>query len=189
MTENKRRIIIGITGASGAIMGCRLLEIMKEFPQVETHLVMTSSALLTLRSETDIPAQRLQSLADCTYDIDDFTAAIASGSFITDGMIIIPCSMKTLAGIANGFSDNLLLRAADVCLKEGRPLILSPRESPLSLIHLKNLLACKEAGAYIVPPMLTFYSGAGTTDEQILAHLGTVLRHFGLRPKNYKSWK
>ena len=189
MTEQKKRIIIGITGASGVIMGCRLLEIMKEFPQVETHLVLTNSALITLQNETEVTIDRLLSLADVTYDIDDFTAAIASGSFVTDGMIVIPCSMKTLAGIANGFSENLLLRAADVCLKEGRPLVLSPREAPLSLIHLKNLLACKEAGAAIVPPILTFYRGAATVDEQIIAHLGTILRHFGLKPKDYKPWK
>ena len=189
MNDNKRRIIIGITGASGVIMGCRLLEVMKEFPHVETHLVMTNSALITLRSETDIPIDRLLSLADFTYDIDDFTAAIASGSFITDGMIVLPCSMKTLAGIANGFSDNLLLRAADVCLKEGRTLVLSPREAPLSLIHLKNLLACKEAGAAIIPPMLTFYQDADTAGDQITAHLGTVLRQFCLKPKGYKPWK
>ena len=189
MSDNKRRIIIGITGASGVIMGCRLLEVMKEFPHVEIHLVMTNSALITLRSETDIPIDRLLSLADFTYDIDDFTAAIASGSFITDGMIVLPCSMKTLAGIANGFSANLLLRAADVCLKEGRTLVLSPREAPLSLIHLKNLLACKEAGAAIIPPMLTFYQEADTAEDQIIAHLGTVLRQFGLKPKGYKPWK
>lgn len=188
MTD-KKKIIIGITGASGVIMGFRLLETMKEFPHIETHLVMTPSALITLENETDISAGRLRSLADFCYDIDDFTAPIASGSFVTDGMIIIPCSMKTLAGIANGFSDNLLLRAADVCLKEERTLVLSPRESPLSLVHLKNLLSCKEAGASIVPPMLTFYGGAATADQQITAHLGTLLRRFGLTPKEYKPWK
>lgn len=189
MTDEKKRIIIGITGASGIIMGCRLLETLKEFPRIEAHLVMTDSALLTLRSETDLTVENLRSLAAFSYDIHDFTAPIASGSFVTDGMIIIPCSMKTLAGIANGFSGNLLLRAADVCLKEGRPLLLSPRESPLSLIHLKNLLACKEAGASIVPPMLTFYSGAATTGQQITAHLGALLRQLGLTPKEYKPWK
>lgn len=189
MTDEKKRMIIGLTGASGVIMGYRLLETLKEFPQIETHLVMTNSAALTLRSETDLTADDLRALADFSYDVADFTAPIASGSFVTAGMIVLPCSMKTLAGIANGFSDNLLLRAADVCLKESRPLLLSPRESPLSLIHLKNLLACKEAGASIVPPVLTFYSGAATTEQQITAHLGTLLRQFGLTPREYKPWK
>ena len=156
--ENRgiKRIIVGISGASGVWMGLRLLEILKARPDVETHLVLTDGAEANFRQETETTAEAARELADVTYDADDLGAAIASGTFPTDGMIVVPCSMKTLAGIVTGYSENLLLRAADVTLKEQRPLVLVPRETPLSRIHLRNLLTAAEVGCTIVPPMLSF---------------------------------
>lgn len=152
-----QRLIIGISGASGVIYGIRLLEILRDVPAVETHLVMTAAAAQTIGLETDYKAADVSALADVAYRPRDIAAAIASGSFRTAGMIVAPCSMKTLSGIAYSFSDNLLLRAADVVLKDRRRLILVPRETPLHTGHLKALLRAAEIGAIIAPPMPAFY--------------------------------
>ena len=185
---NKKRIIIGISGASGVIMGVELLRELKNRADMETHLVMTHGAINTLRLETDLSADYVGGLADFRYDAGDLAADIASGSFETCGMIIMPCSMKSVAGIACGYSDNLLLRAADVCLKEKRKLILVPRESPLSAIHLKNLRAAAKAGAIIAPPMLTFYNHADTIEKQIQHIIGKALMQFNITTDSFTPW-
>ena len=186
--EKKRRIVVGISGASGAEMGVRLLEILRGVPDVETHLVVTDGAAEAMRREAGRMAGEARALADVSYDAHDLGAAIASGTFATAGMIVAPCSMKTLAGLVTGYSDNLLLRAADVTLKEARPLVLLPRETPLSRIHLKNLLAASEAGCTIVPPMLSFYSDATTLVAQVDQVLGKALRFVGVEFDGLREW-
>lgn len=187
--QRKKRIIVGISGASGVLMGLRLLEILKERPDVETHLVLTDGAEANFLQETETTAEAARALADVSYDADDLGAAIASGTFPVDGMIVVPCSMKTLAGLVTGYSENLLLRAADVTLKEGRPLVLVPRETPLSRIHLRNLLAAAEVGCTIVPPMLSFYGGQETLREQVGQVLGKALRFFGIAYDGLAVWQ
>ena len=183
-----KRLVIGISGASGVVMGYNLLRILSEMEGVETHLVMTSGAERTFAHETGIAAEQVRAFADAVYDCADLGAAISSGSFRTDGMIVIPCSMKTVAGIASGFSDNLLLRAADVCLKEQRKLVLVPREMPLSGIHLRNLKELSGCGAVILPPVLTFYNGADTVEKQILHILGKILMQFDIKLPEFRPW-
>jgi flavin prenyltransferase len=170
-----KRVIVGISGASGVIYGIRLLETLRDVPEVETHLVISSAAAITIGLETDVTAEQVAALADVTYRFKDIAAAISSGSFKTDGMVVIPCSMKTLAGIAYSFSDNLLLRAADVALKDRRPLILAPRETPLHLGHLRLMTQVCELGAIIVPPMPAFYHRPKTIDDLINQTVNRVL--------------
>ncbi len=183
------RIIIGVSGASGVIMSKKLIETLKAETQCEIHLVVTDSARHTWDLESSEGISALYKLADVNYDPDDMAASISSGSFVTDGMIVLPCSMKTLAGIVCGYADNLLLRAADVCLKEGRKLVLCPRETPLGKVHLRNMYEASQLGCSIVPPMLTFYSGAETMDEQINHVVGKILLQFGITAKNFKQWE
>ena len=183
------RLIVGISGASGVIMGRRLLETLRASADAEIHLIVTEAAERTWALECDKPIRELYDLADVVYDNHDLAAAVASGSFRTDGMIVLPCSMKTLAGIASGYAENLLLRAADVCLKEGRRLVICPREMPLGRIHLRNLTLAAEAGAAIVPPMLTFYNRPTTVDEQIDHVIGKILLQFGIVPDHFRAWE
>ncbi len=163
----KRRFIIGISGASGVIYAIRLLELLQTVEDVETHLVMSVAAAQTIGLETDFTAPQVEALADVSYRFRDIAAAISSGSFKTDGMIVLPCSMKTLAGIAYSFSDNLLLRAADVVLKDRRKLIVVPRETPLHLGHLRTMTRAAEIGAIIVPALPAFYHRPKTIDDII----------------------
>ena len=181
------RIIVGVSGASGVVMAKYLLEALREAKR-ETHLVMTPSARETWAYEAGAPVEELFSLADAVYAPDDMAAVISSGSFVTDGMIVMPCSMKTLAGIVSGYADNLLLRAADVCLKEGRRLVLCPRETPLSRVHLRNLLSASELGCMIVPPMLTFYNSPQTLEDQIRHVVGKALLPFGVQTPGFRPW-
>lgn len=174
------RIIVGISGASGVLMGYRLMEALRAVPDMEIHLIMTDGAALTFGMETTIPLSEIKSLADVVHDNRNLAATISSGSFKTDGMIIMPCSMKTMAGIASGYAENLLLRAADVCLKEGRKVVVVPREMPLNRIHLRNMNTLAEVGCAIVPPMLTFYNHADTLEEQIQHVIGKVLMQFDI---------
>lgn len=183
------KIIVGISGASGVIMGKRLLETLKAETDCEIHLVVSDSAQHTWALETQEDISELYELADVNYDPYDMAAAISSGSFVTEGMVILPCSMKTLAGIVSGYTDNLLLRAADVCLKENRRLVICPRETPLGKVHLRNMHEAAQLGCTVVPPMLTFYSGAQTLDEQIDHVVGKVLLQFGIVPQNFKQWE
>ena len=162
-----RRIIVGITGASGVIYGIRLLQVLADLPDVETHLVMSTAAAQTIGLETDYTAEQVMALADVTYRFRDIAAAISSGSFRTQGMVVLPCSMKTLAGIANSYSDNLLTRAADVVLKDRRRLVLMPRETPLHLGHVRLMQQVIEMGAVVAPPMPAFYHRPQTLDDII----------------------
>lgn len=181
------KIIIGISGGSGALLGIRLLEFLKE-TEYETHLVITTPAESIISHETDYSVGDVKKLAKESYDNSDFFAPFASGSFKTRGMVIIPCSMKTLAGVASGYSDNLILRAADVCLKERRKLVLVTREIPLSYIHIKNMSKVTKAGAIVVPPVISFYSKPKTVDDMIDFVLGKVLDVLGLENELYERW-
>lgn len=170
-----KKIIIGISGASGVIYGIRLLEVLRELDDVETHLVMSTAAATTIALETEKTPEQIMQLANVVYRFRDIAAAIASGSFKTDGMIVVPCSMKTLAGIANSFSDNLLLRAADVVLKDRRRLILVARETPLHLGHLRLMTQVTEMGAIVTPPMPAFYHKPQTIDDIVNQTVNRVL--------------
>lgn len=170
-----KKIIIGISGASGVIYGIRLLEILRDLDDVETHFVMSTAAATTIGLETEQTPEQIVQLADVVYRFRDIAAAIASGSFKTHGMIVAPCSMKTLAGIANSFSDNLLLRAADVVLKDRRRLILVARETPLHLGHLRLMTQVTEMGAIVAPPMPAFYHKPQTIDDIVNQTVNRVL--------------
>jgi 4-hydroxy-3-polyprenylbenzoate decarboxylase len=170
-----KRLIVGISGASGVIYGIRLLEVLRDVETVETHLVMSTAAGITASLETNYTTEQIKVLANKTYRFQDIAAAISSGSFKTAGMIVIPCSMKTLAGITYSFSDNLLLRAADVVLKDRRPLVIVPRETPLHLGHLRLMTQATEMGAIIVPPMPAFYHRPQTIDDIINQTVNRVL--------------
>ena len=163
--QSMKRILVGVSGASGAPITIRFLQRLQEEKDVETHLVMTHGAELTIEQETGYTIEQVKALADVVYDIQAIGDRPASGSFQLDAMIVVPCSMKTVAGIACGYSDNLLLRAADVTLKEARPLLLIARESPLSTIHLRNLQELSAMGVRIIPPMISFYQGFTTVEE------------------------
>lgn len=183
------RIIVGVSGATGVIMSYSLLKALRNIPGCEIHLVISEGAKRNWELETDIPISKLLELADVVHDNRNLAVSIASGSFVTDGMIVMPCSMKTLAGIACGFAENLLLRAADVCLKEGRRVVLVPREMPLGKVHLRNLKEAGDIGCTIVPPMLTFYNGPQTLDDQVNHIVGKVLMQFGLNYNQFQRWK
>ncbi|EHL29281.1 UbiX family flavin prenyltransferase [Legionella drancourtii] len=173
------RIIVGISGASGMIYGIRLLEMLRQ-ASIETHLIVSKSAQLTRKYETDLSLAELKALADVYHPWNDIGASIASGSFQTLGMIVAPCSMKTLAEIAHGISSNLLGRAADVTLKERRKLVLMPRESPLHLGHLQNMVSATQQGAIICPAMPAFYNKPRTIDDIIDYSVGRILDLFGI---------
>jgi 4-hydroxy-3-polyprenylbenzoate decarboxylase len=182
------RIIVGITGASGIILGVELLRVLARHPGCETHLVMTDAAQRTLAYETDLDPGQVTPLADYHHPIHDMAASISSGSYHTEGMIIIPCSMKTLAGIVTGYTDNLLLRAADVCLKERRRVVLVPRELPLSTVHLRNMVQAANDGCVIMPPMLTFYNRPDTIQHMINHLVGKILMTFGIESGDFVPW-
>jgi 4-hydroxy-3-polyprenylbenzoate decarboxylase len=160
-----KRLIVGVSGASGIVYGVRLLEVLRELAGVETHVVVSSAARRTLALETDYPADIFESSADRIYKNNDLAAAISSGSFKTVGMVVVPCAMKTLSGIANSYADSLLLRAADVVLKERRKLILVTREAPLHLGHLRLMTKVTEMGAVVMPPMPAFYHRPQTIQD------------------------
>ncbi|AKH88521.1 UbiX family flavin prenyltransferase [Edwardsiella tarda] len=170
-----KRLIIGISGASGVIYGIRLLEVLRSHPEVETHLVMSQAARQTLALETDRSLREVLALADVVHDVRDIAAAISSGSFKTAGMVILPCSIKTLSGIVHGYSDTLLIRAADVVLKERRPLVLCVRETPLHLGHLRMMTSAAELGAVIMPPVPAFYHRPQRIEEIIDQTVNRVL--------------
>jgi len=184
-----KRLIIGMSGASGLIYGIRFLEILKTVPEVETHLVLTTSAKLNIAIETDWQIADVKALADHTHSVKDMAASISSGSFRTDGMIVAPCSMKTLSGIVHSYADNLLVRAADVVLKEQRRLVLMPRESPLHVGHCELLLKACQLGAIIAPPMPALYNKPTSIDDLINHSVGRVLDLFDIDPGIVKRWK
>jgi len=181
------KVIVGITGATGAIYGVRLLERLRD-AGVETHLVISRWGARTLVHETPYSREQVEALAAITYPPGDMGAAISSGSFRTDGMIIAPCSAKTLAAIAHGFGDNLIHRAADVVLKERRRLVLLVREAPLSDIHLENMLKLSRMGAVMLPPLPAFYNHPRTIDDLVDHTVSRVLDQFGLETSGVERW-
>ncbi|WP_428248065.1 UbiX family flavin prenyltransferase [Ferrovibrio sp.] len=183
-----KRLIVGISGASGVIYGIRLLESLKD-SEIETHLVVTRAAEMTIAYETTYTAKDVKVLADKVYPLEDVGAAIASGSFQTLGMVVAPCSMKTLAEIATGVTGNLLTRAADVVLKERRRLVLVPRETPLHLGHLRNMVSVTEIGAIVAPPLPAFYAEPKTLDDLIDHSVGRVLDLFGIESGLVRRWQ
>ncbi|CAM6621914.1 UbiX family flavin prenyltransferase [Leclercia adecarboxylata] len=175
-----KRLIVGISGASGAIYGVRLLQVLRDVADVETHLVMSQAARQTLSLETDYSLRDVQALADVVHDARDIAASISSGSFKTTGMVILPCSIKTLSGIVNSYTDTLVTRAADVVLKERRPLVLCVRETPLHLGHLRLMTQAAELGAVIMPPVPAFYHRPQSLDEVINQTVNRVIDQFDI---------
>jgi 4-hydroxy-3-polyprenylbenzoate decarboxylase len=183
-----RRLIVGITGASGIIYGVRFIERLHERADTEVHLIMTDAARLTLAQETQCSPKELERKVAVVHNVRNLAAAVSSGSFRTSGMVIVPCSMNTLASIAYCQTSNLLTRAADVCLKERRPVILVARETPLHLGHLRAMVAAAEAGAIILPPVPAFYFGPKTIDDLIDHMIGKILDQLGWEHSLFKRW-
>ena len=183
------RLIIGMSGASGVIYGIRLLEVLSQAEQVETHLVLSNSAKLNIAIETDRNSKEVQDLADEVYSNKDIAARLASGSFKTDGMIVAPCAVKTLSAIANSYADSLLVRAADVVLKERRRLVLVPRETPLHTGHCELLLKASQMGAILAPPMPAHYTNPQTVDDLVDHHVGRLLDLFDLDSGLVQRWQ
>lgn len=187
---NKRRFVIGITGASAVLYGVRLLEVLKEIPEAETHLVMSRAAGITLRLESpEWTLDSVKALADVVYKEGDIAASIASGSFPVEAMVIIPASMKTVGQIANGTGENLICRAADVTIKERRTLLVVPREAPLHLGHLRNLTSLAELGAVIVPPMVAFYHRPTSVMDIVDHTVGKILDQLRVRHTLFAPWE
>lgn len=187
-SANRKRLVIGMSGASGAILGVELLKALRGHPEWETHLVISKGAMETIKQETQFTPVDVANLADNFYPVDDIGASIASGTFRTEGMVVVPCSMKTVAGIACGYSDNLLLRAADVTMKEGRKLVLVARECSLSVIHLRNMLSLAQDGVVIMPPMITFYNHPQSMEDLTRHIVGKILDRFGVELNGFKRW-
>ena len=175
-----KRLIVGISGASGAIYGVRLLQVLQSVPDIETHLIMSQAARQTLALETSLSLRDVQALADVVHDARDIAASVSSGSYRTSGMVILPCSIKTLSGIVHSYTDGLLTRAADVVLKERRPLVLCVRETPLHVGHLRLMTQAAELGAVIMPPMPAFYHQPATLNDVINQTVNRVLDQFNI---------
>lgn len=185
----KKRLAIGISGASGACLAVRLLEAMQDQKEWETHLVISGGAHRTIKHETKLPVEYVASLATRAYPLSDVGANLASGTFKVEGMVIVPCSMKTLAGVSQGYSDNLLLRAADVNIKERRKVVMVARETPLSPIHLRNMCELVNMGVTIMPPMLTYYNMPKTLDDMNTHIVGKIMSEFGLELRTFRRWE
>lgn len=181
------RIIVGISGATGSIYGIRLLEILNE-KKIETHLVISSTSKKIIQQETSYLVEDVKGLASCVYENEDLGASISSGSFLSEGMVMIPCSIKSLSGIANSFNENLLIRAADVTLKERRKLVLVVRETPLHLGHIELMLQASRMGAILLPPVPAFYFHPKTIDDLINHTVGKVLDLFGIDHHLFHRW-
>lgn len=188
MDEPQRRLVVGISGASGVILGIRLLELLHQ-TDIETHLIVSQAARATIAEETEWKISDVLALADITYNHRDIGATIASGSFNTMGMVVIPCSIKTLSAVANSYADDLLSRSADVTLKEGRPLLLVVREAPLHPGHLRLMNLAAEAGAVIFPPVPAFYTRPASVADLIDNMLGRILARMGIENEFYQKWK
>ena len=186
--KNKLKIVVGITGSSGVIYGIKLLYLLNKF-EIETHVVLSKWAEKNIEIETDENIAKIKKLATFEYKENDMAASISSGSFKTDGMIIIPCSMKTLASISNGYDDNLISRAASVTIKENRKLVIVPRETPLSQIHLSNMLKLAKIGVIILPAMPGFYHRPKTVNDLILHIVGKTLDQFDINNEVFKRWQ
>lgn len=175
-----QRLIIAITGATGVLYGYRILQELHKNPLWETHLILSAAALITADQEAGLRKSDFEALADVVHNVKDISASIASGSFLIDGMVVAPCSMKTLAAIAAGLSDNLITRAADVCLKQRRRLVLITRETPLNRIHLRNMTEVTDAGGIIFPPMAAFYAGIQSLEQMVDHSVGQVFDLFDI---------
>ncbi|AMK77371.1 MULTISPECIES: UbiX family flavin prenyltransferase [Methylomonas] len=187
--SDKKRLVIAMTGATGAIYGVRMLQVLRERDEWETHLVISSAGLVNLKYELDMERAALYELADVTHGINDIASCIASGSFKTEGVVIAPCSMKTLAAVAHGFGDNLISRAADVALKERRKTVLVPRETPLNLAHIRNMASVTEMGGIIFPPMPAFYNKSDSVRAMVDEGVGRILDMFGVDATGlFKPW-
>jgi 4-hydroxy-3-polyprenylbenzoate decarboxylase len=182
-----KRIVVGISGASGVIYGVRLLGILRDLGY-ETHLIITQAAKLNIRIETAYTPEEVAAMADTVYDSADMAAAVSSGSFLTEAMVVIPCTIKTLSAIANSYSENLLIRAADVALKERRKLVLVVRETPLHKGHLRLMLQAAEMGAHILPPIPSFYHRPKTIEDLIDQTIGKVLDYLGIEHHLFSRW-
>ena len=185
----KKRLIVGITGATGAIYGVEILRSLEAMEDWETHLVLSEAGALNLWHELKMRRKELEKLADAAYHPNDIAAALASGSFLTEGMVIAPCSMKTLAAVAHAHADDLVSRAADVVLKERRRLVLLPRETPLNLAHLRNMTAVSEMGGIIFPPVPAFYAMPKSIDELVAHSVARVLDLFGVHSPKLERWQ
>lgn len=183
-----KRLVVGLSGASGVVFGIRLLEVLQDHSAVETHLIVSKGAELTLRLETGRTVEEVKALADVVHDHGNLAAPLASGSFRVAGMVVIPCSMKSLAQIALSLGDNLLTRAADVTLKERRKLVLVPRETPLHLGHLRHMAAVAEMGGVILPPAPSFYHGPLTIMDLVDQTVGKVLDQFDIEHRLFRRW-
>jgi 4-hydroxy-3-polyprenylbenzoate decarboxylase len=181
-------LVVGITGASGVILGIRLLQVVREAKLAETHLVISAAAKATIAQETDWKVSDVESLADVAYNVNDVGATLASGSFVTAGMVVIPCSVKTLSAVANSYSADLISRAADVTLKEGRPLVLVFRETPLHLGHLRLMKRATEIGAVILPPVPAFYARPQSVQDIVDEIVGRTLLRLGIENDLYLKW-
>lgn len=184
-----KRLILGITGASGTIYGIRALQLLRGVAGVETHAVISPSAFLTAQAELDMSADEIRALPDVLHGFRDIGAAISSGSFRTEGMLVAPCSIKTLSGIANSYADQLIVRAADVCLKERRRLVLMLRETPLHRGHIALMAQATEAGAILMPPVPAFYARPRSLDEMVSHTVGRALDLFGIETGAVRRWK
>ena len=184
-----KRVIVGMTGATGSIYGLRILEALRSVGGWETHLIVSEAGMLNAWQEYKLARKDIQKRADVVHNVRDVGAAVASGSFITEGMVIAPCSMKTLAAVAHAFADNLITRAADVVLKERRRLVLITREAPLNLAHLRNMVAVTEMGGVIFPPVPAFYAGAETIDDLVNHTVGRVLDLFQVEHETIRRWQ
>lgn len=187
--SRKKRLIVAMTGATGSIYGVRILETLRAIGGWETHLIVSDAGALNAWQDHRLSRSELAKLADVVHNVRDVGASISSGSFITHGMVIAPCSMKTLAAVAHGFSDNLVSRAADVILKERRRLVLMVREAPLNLAHLRNMVQVTEMGGIIFPPVPAFYSHAKTVDDLVNHAVGRVLDVFGVEHNRIVRWQ
>jgi polyprenyl P-hydroxybenzoate/phenylacrylic acid decarboxylase-like protein len=190
VASNSSRLVVGMSGSSAPQLGVAFLRAVRHLDQkVETHLVLSAGARRSIELEMQADPADIEKLADVAYDPDDLAAAVSSGSFLTMGMVIIPCSMRTLSAVATGNSDNLLTRAADVALKERRPLILVTRETPLSYIHIRNMETVTLAGATVLPPVPAFYHRPSTIEDLLLHTCGKVLDQLGLEHHLYRRWQ
>ncbi len=188
MPDRPVRLIVAITGATGAVYGVRLLQQLRGIAGVETHLILSDAAVLTLHQETGMQRKQVEALAHVVHKLRDIGASIASGSFQSDGMVIAPCSMRTLAAVAHGLSDNLITRAADVVLKERRRLVLMVRETPFNLAHLRNMTAVTEMGGIVFPPLPSFYQLPKTIDEMVDHTVARVIDLFGIEHGLAPRW-
>jgi 4-hydroxy-3-polyprenylbenzoate decarboxylase len=182
-----KRIVVGISGASGVTYGVRMLELLKK-TEFETHLIISQAGKLNIEIETSYKPGQVEAMADFTYDHKDMAAALASGSFLTEGMVVIPCTIKSLSGIANGYNENLLVRAADVTLKEKRKLVLVVRETPLHIGHLRLMTMAAEMGAHLLPPVPSFYHQPKTIDDIIDQTIGKVFDYIGIEHDLFNRW-